>query len=66
MYFGIAPIIAHADHVTKIPIHHDLIIRVDWNTQIDTQADLPNRLRMAYEKGPVGFMTRPNRGTKFG
>ena len=66
LYFGIAPIIAHADHVTKIPQHHDLIIRVDWNTQIDRQVDLHNWLRMAHEKGPVGFMTRPNRGPKFG
>jgi hypothetical protein len=66
MYFGIAPIIAHADICRKIPKHHDLIIRVDWNTQIDRQVPIENWLRLAYEKGPVGFLTRDNRGPKFG
>ena len=66
LYFGIVPLLAHADLVTKIPVHHDLIIRVDWNTQIDRQVDLHNWLRKAYDQGPVGFMTRPKRGPKFG
>ena len=66
LYFGIAPIIAHADIVSKIPLHHDLIIRVDWNTEIDSKVDLHNWIRKAYEKGPVGFLTRPNRGPNFG
>ena len=66
MYFGIAPIIAHADLMRKIPKHHDLIIRVDWNAQIDRQVPIENWLRMAYENGPVGFITRENRGPKFG
>ena len=66
MYFCIAPIIAHADLLRKIPKHHDLIIRVDWNTQIDRQVPMENWLRMAYENGPVGFITRENRGPQFG
>jgi len=66
MYFGIAPIIAHADICKKIPKHHDLIIRVDWNTEIDRQVPIENWIRRAYEHGPVGFITRSNRGPQFG
>ena len=66
MYFGIVPILAHADHLKKIPGHHDLIIRVDWNTKIDEGVDINHWIRVAYEKGPVGFMTRKNRGAQFG
>ncbi len=65
-YFGIVPILAHSDLIRKIPSHHDLIIRVDWNTKIDRQVDLNHWLRKAYEVGPVGFMTRENRGSQFG
>ncbi len=66
LYFGIVPIIEYSDLLKKIPIRFDLIIRLDYNTQIDRQVDLNHWLRKAYEKGPVGFMTRPNRGPEFG
>tara|TARA_Y100001958_G_C21148487_1_gene485252 strand:+ start:345 stop:1049 length:705 start_codon:yes stop_codon:yes gene_type:complete len=65
-YDGIVPIIQHCDLLRKIPKDFDLIIRVDWNTQIDSQVNLHHWLRKAHEKGPVGFMTRSNRGPKFG
>ena len=51
--------IAHADIVSQDSLHHDPIIRVDWNTEIDSKVDLHNWIRKAYEKGPVGFLTRP-------
>jgi len=66
MYFGIVPILAHANLLKKIPAHHDLIVRVDWNTRLDLQVDVQHWIRMAYEKGPVGFMTRKGRGAQFG
>jgi hypothetical protein len=66
LYWGVAPIIAHADICKKIPKHHDIIIRVDWNSQIDRQVPIENWIRFAKEKGPVGFMTRETRGPKFG
>lgn len=65
-YFGIVPIIQHFDLLKKIPLHHDLIIRVDWNTRLDRQVNLNHHLRYAYENGPVGFMTRKGRGSQFG
>ncbi len=65
-YFGIVPILAHADHLKKIPAHFDLIVRVDWNTRLDERVDIQHWIRVAYEKGPVGFMTRKNRGPQFG
>ena len=55
-----------SDCLKKIPPRFDLIIRVDWNTQIDRQVDLNHWIRKAYEKGPVGFMCRDNRGPEFG
>lgn len=66
LYFGIAPIIAHSDLVKKIPQRFDLIVRVDWNTKLDPQVNLQHWIRKAYEKGPVGFMIRENRGPEFG
>lgn len=66
LYFRVAPILAHLDICSKIPSHHDLIMRVDWNTEIDRQVPMENWIRLAYEKGPVGFLTRENRGPKFG
>lgn len=65
-YYGVDQILAHADICSKIPKHHDLIIRVDWNTQIDRQVPIENWLRLAYEKGPVGFITRKNKQPTFG
>ena len=65
-YYGIVPIIQHGDLLRKIPKEFDLIIRVDWNTQIDRQVNLHHWLRKAYEQGPVGFMIRENRGPQFG
>ena len=64
LYFGIVPMIQYSDLLKKIPIRFDLIMRLDYNTQIDRQVDLNHWLRKAYEKGPVGFMIRetgPNR-----
>ncbi len=66
LYFGIVPMISHSNLLKKIPDRFDLIIRVDWNTQIDRQVDLNHWIRKAYEKGPVGFMIRDNRGPQFG
>lgn len=65
-YTGIVPIIQHCDLLRKIPNEFDLIIRAGFNTQIDRQVNLHHWYRKAYEKGPVGFMTRENRGPKFG
>tara|TARA_B100000085_G_scaffold131953_1_gene120238 strand:+ start:101 stop:793 length:693 start_codon:yes stop_codon:yes gene_type:complete len=66
LYYGAVPIIQHANLLSKIPIDYNLIIRADWNTEIDRQVDLNHWFRKAYEQGPVGFMTRENRGPKFG
>ncbi len=66
LYYGIVPILSHSDCLKKIPPRFDLIIRVDWNTQLDRQVDLNHWIRKAYEKGPVGFMCRDNRGPEFG
>lgn len=66
LYYGIVPILQYSDLLKKIPVRFDLIIRCDWNTQIDRQVDMHHWLRRAYEKGPVGFMCRENRGPKFG
>ena len=66
MYHGVAPILAYGDLLQKIPKHHDLIIRVDWNAQIDRQVPIENWMRYGFEKGPVGFITRDKRGPAFG
>ena len=66
LYFGTVPILQHCDLLRKIPKEYNLIIRCDWNTQIDRQVDLHHWYRKAFEQGPIGFMVRDNRGPNFG
>ena len=66
LYYGTVPILQHCDLLRKIPKEYNLIIRCDWNTQIDRQVDLHHWYRKAFEQGPIGFMVRDNRGPNFG
>ena len=66
LLFQNTPILQHADLLSKVPIYYDMVIRVDWNTQIDENVDYHALLKKAYTEGPIGFMTRDNRGPKFG
>ena len=66
LYYGLVPIMSHSDCLKKIPPRFDLIIRLDYNTILDPQINMNHWLRKAYEKGPVGFMIRENRGPQFG
>lgn len=65
-YFGLLPLIQYFDLLKKVPAEHDLIIKSDFNIRFDRQVDLEHHIRVAYEKGPVGFLTRSNRGAQFG
>lgn len=66
LLFQNTPILQHADLLSKVPIYYDMVIRVDWNTQVDDKVDYHALLHKAYLVGPVGFMTRDNRGPEFG
>ena len=55
-------ILAYADLLSKIPNDFDLLIRTRWDVLISQKVKFTPYLEKAYEEGPVGFMTRGNRG----
>ena len=55
-------ILAYADLLSKTPDDFDVVIRTRWDIRVSQTVDFKPYLEKAYKKGPVGFMTRPNRG----
>lgn len=61
-------IVAYANLVQQIDHYHDydVLVRIRWDTAINMdRKDLEQYLEYAMDKGPVGFMTRTNRGPKY-
>jgi len=55
-------LLGYADLLSKIPDDYDLIIRARWETIVSQSFDFDKYKKIALDKGPVGFMIRPNRG----
>lgn len=55
-------ILGYADLISKVPQDYDMYIRARWDTGVSTLVDFTPWTKVALEDGPVGFMTRPNRG----
>ena len=55
-------ILAYADLLSKIPDDFDVLIRMRWDILVSKKVNFKPYLEKAYEEGPVGFMTRGNRG----
>ena len=51
-------ILAHKFLVCQLEKKYDIIIRTRWDAQISNNIDYAPYLEMAYDVGPVGFMTR--------
>ena len=54
-------ILAYADLLSKLPDDFDILLRMRWDILISNQVNFKPYLEKAYEEGPVGFMTRPER-----
>jgi hypothetical protein len=55
-------ILGYADLISKVPQDYDMYIRARWDTGVSTLVDFTPWTKVALEQGPVGFMTRSNRG----
>ena len=55
-------LLGYANLLTKIPNDYDLVIRARWETIVSPLFDYNKYIQLAMDKGPVGFMIRPNRG----
>lgn len=54
-------LLGYADLMDRIPDDYDLIMRARWETIVSRTFDYNKYKKMAIDKGPVGFMIRPNR-----
>lgn len=55
-------LLAYADLLSKLPDDFDVLIRTRWDVLVSEKVNFKPYLEKAYEEGPVGFMTRLNRG----